>query len=279
MTQSSSVDWLLSIMATLRDPERGCAWDVVQTPATIIPFTIEEAYEVADAVDQGDAFELRDELGDLLLQVVFQARMAEEAGSFAFSDVIEAIIRKLIRRHPHVFDASGNLLAPEERRTDPEAIKQAWERIKAEERAEKARRGIVKPQGPLAGIPSALPALMRAEKISRKAAGYGFDWPNAADVLAKVREEVLEVEQSLAEDDREAVAEEIGDLLFSVANLARHAGVDPEEALRRGTQKFIRRFEAMADLLARQGQNLDESDLPAMEAAWQAVKQVEKAGR
>ena len=268
---AAPIDTLLRLMAALRDPEQGCAWDVAQTPASIVPYTIEEAYEVADAVERGDPDDLRDELGDLLLQVVFQARMAEEAGAFGFDDVAASLCAKLIRRHPHVFDARGAVLAPEDR-PDPEAVKAAWERIKAQERSVKAVRGRTPAPAPLDGVPRTLPALTRAEKISRKAAGYGFDWPNAREVVAKVREEADEVEESLKDGDATAVAEEIGDLLFSVANLARHAGVDPEEALRRGTRKFERRFAAMAARLEAEGGSLSDGNLAAMEAAWQAVK-------
>lgn len=267
------IDRLLTLMARLRDPERGCAWDVRQTYATIVPYTIEEAYEVADAVERGDRADLRDELGDLLLQVVFQARIAEEEGAFRFDDVAGAICAKLIRRHPHVFDASGEFLPPERRPTDPAAIKAAWDVIKAGERAAKAAGEAA---GPLAGVSRALPALARADRISKRAAGVGFDWPDAGQVLAKVREEVDEVEESLGAGEPGAVFEEIGDLLFSVANLARHAGVDPEEALRRGTAKFERRFTAMAGRLAAEGRTLEDTPLPAMEAAWQAVKRDEK---
>ncbi|GAA0280913.1 Nucleoside triphosphate pyrophosphohydrolase [Methylorubrum aminovorans] len=270
------IDRLLALMARLRDPERGCAWDVAQSYETIVPYTIEEAYEVADAVERGDRGDLRDELGDLLLQVVFQARIAEEEGAFRFDDVAEAICAKLIRRHPHVFDASGTFLPPERRPTDPAAIQAAWETIKARERAEKAAAGRGEAAGPLAGVSRALPALARADRISKRAAAVGFDWPDAAQVLAKVREETDEVEESLGAGEPEAVFEEIGDLLFSVANLARHAGVDPEEALRRGTLKFERRFTAMAARLAAEGQALEDTALPAMEAAWQAVKRAEK---
>ncbi|WP_232628775.1 nucleoside triphosphate pyrophosphohydrolase [Methylobacterium sp. Leaf118] len=285
MDEGATIDRLLALMAALRDPERGCAWDVRQTHTSIVPFTIEEAYEVADAVERGDADDLRDELGDLLLQVVFQARIAEEAGRFGFGDVVGAICAKLIRRHPHVFDARGRLLPPERRPTDPEAVAASWERIKAEERAAKVAsgrgggqetgQGAEPAAGPFDGIPRALPALTRADRVSTRAAATGFDWPDAAQVLAKVREEADEVEESLVAGDAGAVAEEIGDLLFSVANLARHAGVDPEEALRRGTHKFERRFAAMAARLATEGRGLDESDLAAMEAAWQAVKRDE----
>ena len=283
------IDRLLTLMARLRDPERGCAWDVAQSYESIVPYTIEEAYEVADAVERGDRADLRDELGDLLLQVVFQARLAEEEGAFRFDDVAEAICAKLIRRHPHVFDASGDFLPPERRPTDPAAIQAAWEAIKARERADKAAAGKRDDKGddkgagkgeaagPLAGVSRALPALARADRISKRAAAVGFDWPDAVQVLAKVREEVDEVEESLGAGEPEAVFEEIGDLLFSVANLARHAGVDPEESLRRGTLKFERRFTAMADRLAAGGHALQGTPLPAMEAAWQAVKRTEKS--
>lgn len=274
------IDRLLTLMARLRDPERGCAWDVRQTYATIVPYTIEEAYEVADAVERGDRADLRDELGDLLLQVVFQARIAEEEGAFRFDDVAGAICAKLIRRHPHVFDAFGEFLPLERRPTDPAAIKAAWDVIKAGERAAKAAAGkgaaAGEAAGPLAGVSRALPALARADRISKRAAGVGFDWPDAGQVLAKVREEVDEVEESLGAGEPGAVFEEIGDLLFSVANLARHVGVDPEEALRRGTAKFERRFTAMAGRLAAEGRTLEDTPLPAMEAAWQAVKRDEK---
>nr|WP_233384578.1 nucleoside triphosphate pyrophosphohydrolase [Methylobacterium sp. C25] len=275
--KNRSIDTLLCLMATLRDPVRGCSWDVIQTPASIVPFTIEEAYEVADAIDRGDHDDLRDELGDLLLQVVFQSRMAEEAGTFTFADVVESIVGKLVRRHPHVFDVNGSPLPMDQRVEDPRAVEAAWQRIKAQERAEKERRtgGRNPAASPLGDVPLVLPALKRAEKISRKAAGYGFDWPNTHDVIAKVREEADEVEDSLRQGDSKAIAEEIGDLLFSVANLARHAGVDAEEALRQGTRKFERRFAAMAQRLAGQGHALSSSDLPAMEAAWQAVKRDE----
>ncbi|TNC12345.1 nucleoside triphosphate pyrophosphohydrolase [Methylobacterium terricola] len=263
---------LLGIMARLRDPEGGCPWDLAQTPASIVPYTIEEAYEVADAVEGGDPEELRDELGDLLFQVVFQARIAEEAGAFTFDDVATAIADKMVRRHPHIFGAVRGL--------DQEAVNAQWAAIKAEERAAKAERdttsGRARPDGTLAGVPLALPALARAEKISRKAAAVGFDWPDAAEVIAKVREETDEVAQALAGEGPDAVAEEIGDLLFSVANLARHAGVDPEEALRRANLKFQRRFAAMEDEVTRDGRTLPEAGLAAMEEAWIAVKRRER---
>ncbi|GJE39004.1 ATP diphosphatase [Methylobacterium persicinum] len=263
---------LLRLMAALRDPERGCAWDVAQTFATIVPYTIEEAYEVADAVARGDRDDLRDELGDLLLQVVFHARMAEEEGAFAFDDVARAIAAKLIRRHPHVFAADGSLLPEGSPRRDPAAVEAQWAAIKAQERAGKPMPA----PDPLGGVAHALPALARAEKVSRRAASYGFDWDDAAQVIDKVREETDEVAEALAQGEAGALAEEIGDLLFSVANLARHAGIDPEAALRDGTAKFERRFKAMAEALRAEGGELGRSDLAAMEAAWGRVKRAEK---
>ena len=263
---------LLRLMADLRDPDRGCAWDVAQTPATIVPYTIEEAYEVAEAVARGDRDDLRDELGDLLLQVVFQARIAEEAGDFAFDDVARAIADKLIRRHPHVFAADGSLLPEGSPRRDPAEVEAQWAAIKAQERAGKP----APVPDPLGGVALALPALARAEKISRRAASYGFDWDNAAQVIDKVREETDEVAEALERGETGPLAEEIGDLLFSIANLARHAGIDPETALRDGTLKFERRFRAMAEELRAAGGELGRSDLSAMEAAWGAVKRKEK---
>ena len=268
----SPIQTLLRLMADLRDPVRGCAWDVEQTPATIAPYTIEEAYEVADAVARGDRDDLRDELGDLLLQVVFQARMAEEDGAFAFDDVARAINAKLIRRHPHVFQADGSLLPEGSPRRDPAQVEAQWAAIKAQERATKPAPA----PDPLGGVAQALPALMRAEKVSRRAASYGFDWDDAAQVIDKVREETDEVAEALAMGEKAVLAEEIGDLLFSVANLARHAGIDPEAALRDGTAKFERRFRAMAEELRAEGGDLGRSDLAAMEAAWGRVKGKEK---
>ena len=272
--EPASLGRLLRLMAALRDPESGCAWDVRQTFATIVPYTIEEAYEVADAVARGDRDDLRDELGDLLLQVVFHARMAEEEGVFAFDDVARAIGDKLIRRHPHVFEPDGTPLQAGSALRDPAQVEAQWAAIKAQERA--TRDPATGDPDPLGGVARALPALARAEKISRRAASYGFDWGNAAQVIDKVREETDEVAEALAAGDPQALSEEIGDLLFSVANLARHAGIDPETALRDGTAKFERRFAAMAEHLTSAGGALGRSDLAAMEAAWQAVKRDEK---
>ncbi|KST56765.1 nucleoside triphosphate hydrolase [Methylobacterium sp. GXS13] len=271
----ASLRRLLRLMADLRDPDRGCAWDVRQTFATIVPYTIEEAYEVADAVARGDRADLRDELGDLLLQVVFHARMAEEEGAFAFDDVAKAIGEKLVRRHPHVFAPDGTPLPAGSTLRDPAQVEAQWAAIKAQERAERDPGATV--PDPLSGVARALPALARAEKISRRAAAYGFDWGNAAQVIDKVREETDEVAEALDAGDAQALSEEIGDLLFSVANLARHAGIDPETALRDGIAKFERRFAAMAEHLKAAGGELGRSDLAALEAAWQAAKRDEKA--
>ncbi|WP_336491245.1 nucleoside triphosphate pyrophosphohydrolase [Methylobacterium nigriterrae] len=269
------IETLLRLMRDLRDPVDGCAWDVAQTFASIVPYTLEEAYEVADAIERSDMTDLKEELGDLLLQVVFHARMAEEAGAFTFDDVARAIAAKLIRRHPHVFDASGRPLADAVRPRDPAEIEALWESIKAGER--RARAADRREGGdPLGGIAHALPALTRAEKISRTAAAYGFDWPNAREVVAKVREETDEVAEALRVGEPVALAEEIGDLLFSVANLARHAGVDPEAALRHGNRKFERRFATMAARLEAEGLDLAQTELDAMEAAWLAVKRAER---
>ena len=271
------LDALRRVMAQLRDPERGCAWDVAQTSASIAPYALEEAYEVVDAIARGDMGDLREELGDLLLQVVFHARMAEEAGLFDLDDVARTIVEKMVRRHPHVFEPDGTLLPAGSPRRDARLVEAQWQAIKAAERAAKSgAESASLAEGPLDGIAATLPSLTRAEKISRRAAGYGFDWADATDVVAKVREETDEVAEALAGDDAQALAEEIGDLLFSVANLARHAGVDPEAALRAGNDKFVRRFTAMAARLEAEGGTLSDADLAAMEAAWAAVKRTER---
>ncbi|KQP03498.1 nucleoside triphosphate hydrolase [Methylobacterium sp. Leaf99] len=267
-----TIDALLTLMAALRDPETGCPWDVAQTHASIAPYAVEEAHEVVDAIERDDADNLRDELGDLLLQVVFHARLAEEAGRFTFADVVAAIVAKMIRRHPHVFAADGGPVPAGSSLRDPAAVEQQWAAIKAEERAGRSERRA----GPLDGIARALPALSRAEKLSARAATYGFDWSDPADVVAKVREETDEVADAMANGTPEDVAEELGDLLFSVANLARHLGIDPEYSLSQGNKKFERRFTAMAALIAAQGKALEETPLDAMESAWGAVKLTEK---
>jgi nucleoside triphosphate diphosphatase len=258
----SPIDRLLAIMARLRDPERGCPWDKEQDFASVAPYTIEEAYEVADAIERLDMGALKDELGDLLLQVVFHARMAEEAGDFAFDDVADAIADKMVRRHPHVFgDVEIASVA---------AQNEAWEAHKA---AERAQRGDG-PQSVVDGVALALPALLRAAKISRRAARIGFDWPDARAVIPKIAEEIAELEAELAAGaSPAAIEEEMGDLLFAAANLARKLEVEPETALRRATAKFERRFRLVEALAAERG---IDRDLDALEALWQEVKMIEK---
>ncbi len=245
------VDRLVTIMARLRDPHGGCEWDLAQDFASIAPYTIEEAHEVADAIARGDMADLKDELGDLLLQVVFHARMAEEAGHFALPQVIDAISDKMERRHPHIFgDGSGG---PEQ-----------WEQIKAEERGAKGHGSAMD------GVALGLPALMRAEKLQKRAARTGFDWPDAAGARAKIDEELAEV---AAADSQDARAEEIGDLLFAVVNWARKLDIDPEAALRLANAKFERRFRAMEAL---EVERFVDTDIAAKEALWQQVKLCEK---
>jgi nucleoside triphosphate diphosphatase len=269
MNPSREIASLLDIMAALRTPESGCPWDLEQSFSTIAPYTIEEAYEVADAIERGDLSDLRDELGDLLLQVVFHARLAEESGHFDFGGVVEAITAKLIRRHPHVF-ANARDLSPSE-------VKTLWARIKAEEKRERdeARRKAGAPpaaSGALAGAPLALPALTRAVKLQEKAGKVGFDWNDARAVLAKLREETAEIEDALVAGDADGVKGEVGDLLFVVANLARHLDVDPEAALRGANAKFERRFAHIELRLGQQGRLPSQASLEEMDALWDEAK-------
>lgn len=264
MTPSRDIARLIEIMAALRDKQTGCPWDAEQTFATIAPYTIEEAYEVAEAITSGDMSELRDELGDLLLQVVYHARMAEEAGAFAFPDVVEAITTKLIRRHPHVFGDAADRAAG--------ADKGQWERIKAEEKRE---RGVA-PARLLDGVPVAVPALMRALKLQQKASTVGFDWNDPKAVLAKLREELDEIEVEIDGGSAERLEDEVGDLLFAAVNLARHLNVDPEQSLRRTNAKFVRRFAAVEDGVGRTGRALGDASLDEMEALWQQTKATER---
>jgi nucleoside triphosphate diphosphatase len=266
MTPSRDIGRLLEIMAALRTPKTGCPWDLEQNFATIAPYTLEEAYEVADAIARDDLTDLKEELGDLLLQVAFHARMAEEQGAFEFGDVVQAITEKLIRRHPHVF-------GDEDSRT-PEAVKGLWERIKAEEKA--ARNG-PKSDGALAGVPIALPALTRALKLQEKASKVGFDWNDPRAVLHKIREEADEIEDALesaAANPTEAAAE-VGDLLFAAVNLARHLRADPEALLRQTNQKFERRFAAIESALAAKGRAPRDATLAEMDALWDEAKRAE----
>jgi ATP diphosphatase len=274
---------LLEIMAALRTPATGCPWDLEQTFASIVPYTIEEAYEVADAVERGDLDDLKEELGDLLLQVVFHARMAEEAGDFAFNDVVEAISDKLIRRHPHVFGDGAAATSG--------AVAAQWSAIKAQEKeARAARRNGAgapheqkTPTSVLEGAPLALPALTRAVKLQEKAGKVGFDWANALLVLDKIREETEEIAAELPGDSAgppsPQVGEEIGDLLFVVANLARHVGVDPEQALRGANSKFERRFHHIERRLAEAGKAPADSSLEEMEALWLEAKADERKSK
>ena len=264
---AASLQRILTIMARLRDPVLGCPWDREQTFATIAPYTIEEAYEVAEAIRRGDRAGLRDELGDLLLQVVFHARMAEEEGSFAFADVADAIADKMIRRHPHIF---GEGIAG-----TAEAVRGSWEEIKAAERA--ATGDAKKKPGLLDDIALALPGLMRAEKLQRRAARVGFDWPEVGQVLDKIEEELGELRSAIAEgESKDRLADELGDILFGYANVARHLGIDPEEALRRCNDKFTRRFGFIERELAKAGRETTDASLDEMEALWQAAKREEK---
>jgi nucleoside triphosphate diphosphatase len=272
MTPSRDIARLIEIMAALRTPGSGCPWDLAQNFATIAPYTIEEAYEVADAIARGDLHDLRDELGDLLLQVVFHARMAQEQDAFDFGDVVQALTEKLVRRHPHVFgDAHG---------LTPKAVEGLWERIKAQERAEKARwQSRAEPAGALAGVPVALPALTRALKLQDKAGRVGFDWNDPLAVLAKIREEADEIEAELAAGQRAAAAAEVGDLLFAVVNLARHLDIDPEATLRATNTKFERRFAAIERALAERGKSPQAATLAEMDALWNEAKAAERVNR
>jgi ATP diphosphatase len=271
MTPSRDISRLIEIMAALRTPVTGCPWDLEQNFATIVPYTIEEAYEVADAITRGDFDDLREELGDLLLQVVYHARMAEEQNAFAFGDVVEAITRKMIRRHPHVFaDKDGNIA--------PAGVKSAWERIKAEEKAERAARRppeATMDRSLLAAVKAGQPALTRAMELQRKASTVGFDWNDPRAVLHKIREEADEIEAALDGGDADELAAETGDLLFALVNLARHVGADPESALRGTNAKFERRFAHIERALAAQGRTLQEATLAEMDALWNEAKGVE----
>ena len=271
MKPSRDIARLIEIMAALRAPGSGCPWDLEQDFGTIAPYTIEEAYEVADAIARSELADLKDELGDLLLQVVFHAQMAQEQGAFDFGDVVGGITEKLIRRHPHVFaDAEGRTA---------EAVKGLWERIKAEEKAEKkARRGEAVETGALSGVPVALPALTRALKLQSKAGAVGFDWNDPRAVLAKIREEADEIEAELDGPDQGRSAAEVGDLLFAVVNLARHLGTDPEGVLRATNAKFERRFASIEKALAARGKKPQDATLEEMDALWNEAKAAEKRG-
>jgi MazG family protein len=256
---------LIDIMAKLRDPDGGCPWDLEQTFATVAPYTVEEAYEVADAIERNDLSDLKEELGDLLLQVVFHSRMAQEQGAFDLAGVASAINDKMVRRHPHVFgDHSYD---------DLNAQVAGWETLKAQERKAKAKGGV------LDDVPAGLPAMTRAVKLTKRAARVGFDWPSTDEVLDKLAEEVAELKVEIAAGDKAKAREELGDLLFVVANLARKLDVEPEDALRATNAKFVRRFSFIEAELAKDGRTPDQSDLAEMDGLWNAAKAAEKAAK
>ncbi|MGM4909614.1 nucleoside triphosphate pyrophosphohydrolase [Rhizobiales bacterium] len=275
MEPSKDISRLIEIMAALRDPETGCPWDIVQNFETIKPYTIEEAYEVADAIERKDMDDLCDELGDLLLQVVFHARMAEEAGEFSFGDVVEAITRKMIRRHPHVFARSDA--------DTPDAVKKQWDEIKQAEKRERterrALRGITEDfkTGFLGSVQRSFPALTEALKLQERAAKVGFDWSAPEPILDKIEEEVDELRVALREGDKSKVSDELGDLIFAVVNIGRHVKADPEQALRGTNTKFRRRFNHIETVLDAEGESLEAASLERMEEIWQAAKAIERA--
>ena len=256
----SAMDELLRIMATLRDPDHGCAWDLKQTFDTIVPYTVEEAFEVAEAIAERDWSELREELGDLLLQVVFHSRMAQEQGLFDFQQVVEVLNAKLVRRHPHVFgDQQGASI---------EDIKSTWEQIKAQERQDKGRDH----SSALDGVPAGLPAMQRAAKLQKKASKVGFDWSHHSGVFAQLEAELAELGEAVAANDIDAIEDELGDVLFSVINLSRHFKLDSDLALRRASDKFSRRFQVVEALAREQGEVLAELDEARLDELWQSAK-------
>jgi MazG family protein len=261
---------LLAVMAALRTPGTGCPWDLEQTHETIAPYTLEEAYEVADAIARGDRGHLKEELGDLLLQVVYHARMAEEEKLFDFADVVDSITRKMIRRHPHVFG--------DETARSASLAKEFWEKMKTEEKLRSSSLGAAQAgrAGVLDDVPIALPALTRAVKLQDKAARVGFDWPLLAPVLAKLKEEIAEFEEAIIGSDDSNITQEFGDLLFVIANVARHLKVDPEAALRAANQKFVRRFRRIEEKLAAKGKTPEQSTLGEMDLLWNEAKAEER---
>ena len=269
---SKNINDLLAIMATLRDPQHGCAWDQAQTYQSIVPYTLEEAYEVADTIERGAIDELPDELGDLLFQVVFYSQIGKEQGRFAFDDCVSAICDKLVRRHPHVFpDAAAEATgaAP----ADATTALQGWEAIKAAERGDNGQHSV------LDNVPTGLPALTRAYKLQKRCASVGFDWPDLTGCWDKVREEILEVEAEMAapQQDQAALAEELGDLMFALVNVVRKAGFQPEKLLRSANQKFERRFRQVETIMATQAEPVGVATLAQMDAAWEQVKQSERS--
>ncbi|NSZ16719.1 nucleoside triphosphate pyrophosphohydrolase [Agrobacterium vitis] len=274
MQPSQDIARLIEIMAALRDPQTGCPWDIVQTFETIKPYTLEEAYEVADAIERNDPDDLCEELGDLLLQVVFHARIAEEAGLFSFGDVVEAVTSKMIRRHPHVFARSEA--------DTPEAVKLQWDAIKKQERAERrAARGVAEvfKDGHLGSVQRTFPALTEAVKLQEQAAKVGFDWAEAEPILDKIEEEIAELREALQTGQPDKIKDELGDLIFALVNIGRHTGSDPEQALRGTNVKFRRRFGYIEQSLAAEKSSLEDASLERMEELWQAAKQLERGGK
>lgn len=261
----AAIDQLLQIMASLRDPEKGCPWDQKQTYSTIVPYTLEEAYEVADAIQRNDMDELRAELGDLLFQVVFYSQIAKEEGHFDFGHVAQGICEKMIRRHPHVF--------ADQKFENEAELREAWESAKSNERADKVQAKT----SHMDGVARALPALIRAEKLQKRAKRVGFDWPDVSGAIDKTREELIEVEEAIAEGDKDHLEDELGDMLFAFVNIIRMLDMDAEQALSRANEKFERRFRAVENILAEQGHlDMRELDLDTMEDAWNQVKNLEK---
>jgi len=275
MNVTNHINRLLEIMKSLRTPDTGCPWDLEQNFKTIAPYTIEEAFEVVDAIERGDMVDLKEELGDLLLQVVFHSRLAEEASYFSFPDVVDAICTKLIRRHPHVFGDTKDLT--------PDEVKSLWNIIKTEEKAEKLQARLsagiaesTKRPSLLDGVPDVLPSLTRASKLQAKASQVGFDWNDASLVLEKIKEEITEVEDAMRDGGRDHIAEEIGDLLFAVVNLARHHAIDPEQSLRSTNSKFMRRFKYIEDELEKLGKSPNMSNLTEMDSLWNEARSADK---
>lgn len=276
-----SVEDLLYLMSRLRDPKTGCPWDIKQTFSSIVPHTIEEAYEVADAIEKQDYPHLKEELGDLLFQVIFYSQMGKEQQHFEFSDIVHTLVAKLVRRHPHIFP-TGELRSENNHITlSDEQIKGRWEQIKAQERAEKEAANPEK-QTPefisiLSDIPNVLPALQRAEKLQKRASTVGFDWPEASQVLDKIEEEIAELREAMAENNQANIQDELGDLMFAMTNLARHVNVKSEMAVRSTNEKFVNRFQYIERVLQGKGVTLEQASLEEMEALWQQAKQALKA--